>query len=118
MGDKKYRDLYKKYYNIDFDSSYEIHHIDFDRNNNDISNLLLLPKDLHSKYHTLLQRIDCKNYKSGYFLFNIKINPYFGIFGTSTVEDVLEFYKVLEDCREWAIKKQFMDLKIKFWGEI
>lgn len=48
-----YRQYYKDYYNIDFGSEYEVHHIDFDRSNNDINNLLLLPKPLHAKYHKL-----------------------------------------------------------------
>lgn len=46
-----YRIKYKKHYEIEFGTDYVIHHIDEDRNNNDISNLLLLPRDLHSKYH-------------------------------------------------------------------
>lgn len=49
-----YRKYYKDYYGIDFDSSYVIHHIDFDRSNNDINNLILLPSKLHSRYHFLL----------------------------------------------------------------
>lgn len=54
---KNYREKYKRYYGIDFGSEYSIHHIDFDRTNNDISNLLLLPKELHAKYHMILNAI-------------------------------------------------------------
>ena len=46
-----YRKLYKEYYNIEFSNLYEIHHIDRNRENNSIENLILLPKELHSKYH-------------------------------------------------------------------
>ena len=47
-----YISIYKDATGIDFDSSnYEVHHIDEDRSNNDIENLVLLPKELHSKYH-------------------------------------------------------------------
>lgn len=49
---KNYRVKYKRYYGIDFDKKYVIHHIDENRENNDIKNLLLLPLELHSKYHT------------------------------------------------------------------
>ena len=48
---KDYRLKYKRYYDIDFDKDYAIHHIDMDRNNNDIDNLLLLPRGLHNKLH-------------------------------------------------------------------
>ena len=47
-----YIKFYKKTTNKDFDSKkYSIHHIDGNRQNNDISNLVMLPKALHCKYH-------------------------------------------------------------------
>lgn len=54
---KDYRIKYKRYYNVEFDHNYVIHHIDFDRENHDISNLLLLPRDLHNKYHAIVNAI-------------------------------------------------------------
>lgn len=48
---KGYRTKYKRYYEIDFGKEYAVHHIDGNRENNDISNLVLLPSKLHSKYH-------------------------------------------------------------------
>lgn len=52
-----YRQLYKDYYNIEFGSDMVVHHIDLDRTNNDIGNLLLLPNWLHAKYHVTLQML-------------------------------------------------------------
>jgi len=46
-----YRQYYKDYYGIEFDENMVIHHIDFDRSNNNIDNLLMMPKELHAKYH-------------------------------------------------------------------
>lgn len=46
-----YRKKYKDYFKIHFGSEYDIHHIDFNHENNDIDNLLLLPKKLHRKLH-------------------------------------------------------------------
>ena len=54
---KDYRAIYKEFYDIEFDSSFVIHHIDFDRTNNDIDNLILLPRGLHSKYHQVIREI-------------------------------------------------------------
>ena len=55
MGRKRtkvdYRQLYKDYYGIEFGRDMVVHHIDFDRTNNNIDNLLLLPAKLHAKYH-------------------------------------------------------------------
>lgn len=61
MGSKKskadYRQIYKDYYGIDFDSSFAVHHIDFDRQNNAIDNLLLMPRQLHAKYHFVYSQL-------------------------------------------------------------
>lgn len=54
---KDYREKYKRFYNIEFGAEYVVHHIDLDRTNNDISNLLLLPRELHAKYHLILNAI-------------------------------------------------------------
>ena len=50
----KYRDFYKKYFAIQFDDSFDIHHINGDRKDNDISNLVLIPKVLHQTLHKVL----------------------------------------------------------------
>lgn len=52
-----YRKLYKEYYGIEFGREMVVHHIDFDRSNNDINNLLLLPNKLHAKYHFALSML-------------------------------------------------------------
>lgn len=46
-----YRKLYAKHYGIIIPDGYDIHHIDFDRNNNAIENLILLPTELHKRLH-------------------------------------------------------------------
>lgn len=53
----KYRDYYKKFFNIEFDDRFEIHHINFDRKDNDISNLILLPKEVHRAVHDLMYNL-------------------------------------------------------------
>ena len=90
---KNYRLKYKRYYNIDFDDTYDVHHIDFNHNNNDIDNLILLPKALHSKYHFCLGILGCPD---GKLEFNAKINvsfedsisDYLIILGNKKMEDL------------------------------
>ena len=49
---KDYRKLYADYYGISWDpAKFEVHHIDGNRQNNDIDNLILLPKELHQRLH-------------------------------------------------------------------
>ena len=47
-----YRKLYESHYNILIPKSYELHHIDADRTNNNISNLIDLPKEFHKALHS------------------------------------------------------------------
>lgn len=53
-----YRKLYKEHYHIEFDNTYAVHHIDGNRDNNNISNLLLMPRDLHALWHDTLPKIE------------------------------------------------------------
>lgn len=58
-----YRKYYKKIVG-DIPKDYEIHHIDFDRSNNYIYNLVALPKSLHRKYHQVLLWFNDYNWKN------------------------------------------------------
>ncbi|MDO4649772.1 MAG: hypothetical protein Q4B26_14105 [Eubacteriales bacterium] len=49
---KPYRKKYSQYYGLSFDGYYAVHHIDFNHDNDDISNLMLLPLATHTVYHT------------------------------------------------------------------
>lgn len=53
-----YRKFYADYYGIKFGREYSVHHIDGNRKNNDIKNLLLLPSNLHNRYHFYKNIID------------------------------------------------------------
>jgi hypothetical protein len=91
---KNYRLKYKLYYDIDFDKDYVIHHIDFDRTNNDISNLLLLPKGLHTKYHILLNALGANKGITDLKLNNMQLIEYnFVMFE--------QLPQVINECSKW-----------------
>ena len=48
-----YRILYEEKTKMKIPKNFDIHHIDGNRNNNEITNLVALPKKIHSKYHEL-----------------------------------------------------------------
>ncbi len=104
---KNYRTKYKRYYNIDFDNNFVIHHLDFDRNNNEISNLLLLPKELHQRYHFYLQHMDNMNWKSGTLKINTRIDKRrFDYFADETL---IGFLETLRECGKWLAYKERLD---------
>ncbi len=59
---KDARQIYKERYSIDFTDDYEVHHLDLNEENNDIENLLLMPKELNRTL-TLIHAVwfKCKN---------------------------------------------------------
>lgn len=102
---KSYRYKYKKYYGIDFSKEYDIHHINFDRNNNEIDNLILLPKKLHNKYHSLCNMLFGETIGA-----EKKIDVSLGLYNVSHTADILEkFAKTLKEMKEWIIYKNDLE---------
>lgn len=101
---KDYRQLYKKYYGIEFGAQYDIHHIDENRNNNNISNLLLLPHNTHENLHLLLidhDRYSDYDFREFIYSKNLELIR-------------LELYaQTLQELSYWNGIKQLMDLNIK-----
>lgn len=54
---KNYRKKYEDITGVKIPQNHEIHHIDFNRENNEILNLVCLPKELHNKYHSTRNEI-------------------------------------------------------------
>lgn len=99
---KDYRLKYKRYYGIDFNSDYVIHHIDLNHNNNDINNLLLLPKKLHAKYHFYVDIM--KSVKLSYRITGNGCNNqnyYLSI--------LYDFLDVLAECNKWHDFKMHLE---------
>ena len=67
-----YRKFYEKLTNKKIPKDFEVHHIDFDRENNDIHNLIAIPRDLHRKYHSSFKQ--CEYYE-------IKTPKFFTVIG-------------------------------------
>ena len=94
-----YRKYYKEYYNIEFGIDMEVHHIDFNRDNNNIKNLLLIPKNVHHRFHLALTIFQQDTNK----MFNC-LNPNFEhILGCSSFNlDALGNYlSSLQEIQKW-----------------
>lgn len=104
---ENYRLKYKRYYGIDFDNKYDVHHIDFDRTNNDISNLILLPKELHAKYHMLINDLGGIDTYG-----NIKFNAYINLCVSNYAAPILEqLGAVIQEINKWVVYKQQLDIQ-------
>ena len=58
-----YRTFYEKHYKLKIPKNWEIHHIDADRKNNNINNLIMLPKKLHRALHKHIGLLSKNNSK-------------------------------------------------------
>ncbi len=104
-----YRKYFKEYYGIDFSKEYEVHHIDLNRENNDIRNLMLLPKTLHRKYHMALSVFNQFQVNPCIVSFNVKISgngPNTSNYQRSMAKSLLV---ALEECDKWYDYKSYLD---------
>ena len=107
---KNYRLKFKAHYGFAVPNGFVIHHIDLDHYNNDICNLLLLPSELHHKYHYYLNAtmpanaedkfkrvINCKVYGNA-----LNVDSY----NNSMIKGLVE---TLEDIAMWVDYKKYLD---------
>lgn len=97
---KDYRTKYKRYYDIDFGEEYAIHHIDMNRNNNGIDNLLLLPRNLHNKLHFCFEGVGFSKEEPFTIDKLIKMQSY-------NITSLRNLGEVLIEVEKWVRWKQF-----------
>lgn len=106
---KDYRKKYKKYYNIEFSNKYVIHHIDMDRTNNDISNLVLLPKELHGKYHFCLDTCGVKGEKPFQRIIDGRVGGHLANNLSYEMMMLDSFFDVWYECAKWYDYKLYLE---------
>lgn len=100
-----YREKYKKHYGIEFSEDYVVHHINHNRDDNDIENLLLLPKILHQQYHFYYERAQFDKFDK-----KIKTNEVSP--NNNTIEMMFDFLYVYKECQKWADYKLYLEGKL------
>lgn len=112
MSKINYREIYCRHYGIaDPGPDFDIHHIDFNRDNNNIDNLIMLPKRLHHQYHFAMSALSSSDERT-IIKFDGKIdmeNRYERIMLRHLVD-------AMDEIENWRILKDNADMKI-FMGE-
>lgn len=97
-----YRKYYKEYFKIEISNDYDVHHIDMDRSNNNISNLILIPKRLHKKYHYAVRALMSYNIKDNKYM----IDPTELIESDSfRIKAINTFHDAIEEMNYWNLAK-------------
>ena len=55
---KSYRKKYERFYCEEIPEGYEVHHLDMNRGNSGISNLMAIPKELHRRYRETMANLE------------------------------------------------------------
>lgn len=107
MFGKTYRDIYRKEMGIKWDGKkYEVHHINFNHNDNRIENLILLPTDLHRKFHNLMRNAvfdweeTMQSYIIGSFMFGAQ-----GLY-RANLNWFQDFSKAIKEMTIWGFLKE------------
>ena len=99
-----YASMYIRMYGIDIcDSDIQIHHIDHNRNNNELDNLVAIPKKLHEDYHRLHFEMKIIDFKIPDVMCGGYVNSNSYNLGIST-----DYIAVLNECVDWINKRDMV----------
>ncbi len=62
LNQRNYRKFFEYMHDVKIPKGYVIHHIDEDRNNNSLKNLMIIEKTIHLKLHQRLKDLECAKY--------------------------------------------------------
>lgn len=96
------RQYYKDYFNIDFGNEYVVCHMDLNSSNNDIDNLLLMPKNLYSRYNMLMSGL---NGSGGNITIDFKIEPNCNGINLYEYNAAKQLCETMAEIDEWVKKK-------------
>lgn len=117
MSKNKYRDVYRNEMGIKWDGGkFDIHHINFDHDDNRIENLILIPKDLHRTFHSLMAKArfewdrSVQNYILDTYMAASKNGHYY-----ENLDWFVEFSRCIKEISIWGfIKAQGYTIDGKF----
>ena len=105
-----YRKIYENHYGIKIPDGFEIHHVNKDRNDNRIENLLLLPSRIHQSLHI----VDNEITRSFIMTINFVSVSANNVHELAYIREYVEMWgKIIPALKYWASVKVFEDLAIQ-----
>lgn len=115
----EYRKIYEQAIGRKIPEGFEIHHIDLNRKNNKLSNLVMLPKELHQEYHKRLGQLENRPINT-----NITSIIQGGAnYNNYVLNSIIKFQEILEECNQWCDYKYYLigvlpnihDIEVEEW---
>lgn len=99
---KNYRSIYEKCLRCKIPDGFVIHHIDFNRENNEISNLIAIPEQLHKDYHKIITQIrEQFGIDDNHIKFTTKINDV----TMYEAQMLYEYCNIIFEIQKWRSEK-------------
>ena len=90
-----YRKKYLEYFGLEDDKNFQVHHLDLNIDNNNIYNLVLLPKNVHKRFHFFIAEF--RNKEKGIVTLDLS-NPFKSMLEIETCAKILP---ILKEIKKW-----------------
>ena len=107
-----YRKFYEKQTLKKIPKDFDVHHLDLNRDNNDILNLVAIPKKLHIEYHISLSKAPIDLKLTVNVLKPSRINETGGKFFDFILENLIKYSEFKYEIEKWIIFRDVLLEKI------
>ena len=102
-----YRKLYEIVTQQKIPTGFEVHHIDLNHYNDDINNLVAIPKELHKKFHKYINSIEsCRVVNDFKFDDLYKIGGNFNLDWDLITQDLIEVLPIMREIHKYILFKE------------
>lgn len=107
-----YRKIYENALKEKIPKDFDIHHIDLNHKNNDIKNLVAIPKTLHQKFHKYVNEME--QIRNDFKFEDLyKIGGNYDFTWNAITGCMLEYLRVANEIHKYIVKKEIKLLNIR-----
>lgn len=109
-----YRKIYELALNEKVPKEFDVHHIDLNHKNNDITNLIAIPKVLHQNFHKCINNIERERIKCNFDFENLyKVGGNYDLQWCTIIQTMEEYLLFANEIHQYIIKKELKLLNVK-----
>lgn len=96
-----YRKFYEEQTKTKLPKHFDVHHIDHDRTNNSIENLIAIPKNIHQKYHWYFNQIS--GFETKEIVINVNPHSYLSI-----MNNLNKYCEIMEEMHKFLMFRNYL----------
>ena len=102
-----YRKFYKEQTKKDIPTTFDVHHIDLNKNNNLLFNLVAIPRELHQEYHKIYNTVLFTEISSADFMPKSTIEGFNQHLGDG-LDDLMKLKNIVFEIQKWVDYRNFL----------